>query len=119
MVPAAVSCGSSHHLFRRREHHLRRALCPEPNSERWLSWIVVGKPPRLKSAVVGDGFEPFGAHRVAVGQFIDDRVAPHADLRDLDHVARLHEQRRRTLGVDTARLSGNDDVPWQQGNSRP
>ena len=29
---------------------------------------------------------------------VDDRVAPHADLRDLDHVARLHEQRRRTLG---------------------
>jgi hypothetical protein len=55
MVPAAVSCGSSHHLFRRREHHLRTALFPEPNSERWLSWIVVGKPPRWRSAVVGMG----------------------------------------------------------------
>jgi transposase len=29
------------------------------------------------------------------------------------------DQRRFTLGADTARLSGNDDVPWQQGNSRP
>jgi hypothetical protein len=52
MVPAAVSCGSSHHLFRRREHHLRKDLFPEPNLERWL---VVGKPPRWRSAVVGNG----------------------------------------------------------------
>jgi len=47
MVPAAVSCGSSHHLFRRREHHLRTDLFPEPNLERWL---VVGKPPRWRRA---------------------------------------------------------------------
>jgi hypothetical protein len=62
-----------------------------------------------------------GRPAAAVSQFIDDRVAQHADLRDLnlDHVARLHEQRRRTLGADAARRSGNDDAPWQQGNSRP
>jgi hypothetical protein len=70
MVPAAVSCGSSHHLFCRREHHLRTALFPEPNSERWLSWIVVGKPPRWRSAVVGMGSSPFGAHRVGIHRAI-------------------------------------------------
>jgi hypothetical protein len=62
-----------------------------------------------------------GRPAAAVSQFIDDRVAQHANLRDLnlDHVARLHEQRRRTLDADTAPRSGNDDLPWQQGNSRP
>ena len=44
------------HADRRiREHHLRTDLFPEPNSERWLSWIVVGKPPPWRSAVVGMG----------------------------------------------------------------
>ena len=62
-----------------------------------------------------------GRPAAAVSQFIDNRVAQHADLRDLnlDNVARLHEQRRRTLDADTAPRSGNDDLSWQQGNSRP
>jgi hypothetical protein len=37
---------------------------------------------------------------------------PHFDLNGEARTA-------RTNGADTALRSGNDDVPWQQGNSRP
>jgi hypothetical protein len=55
-----------------------------------------------------------GRPAAAVSQFIDDRFAQHADLRDLnlDHVARLHEQRQRTLDAD-----GDDDPPGSKGTA--
>jgi hypothetical protein len=64
MVPAAVSCGSSYHLFRRREHHLRTPLFPEPGTmaqldRRWQATTV-------EKSGGGDGFNPFGAHRVGI-----------------------------------------------------
>src|SRR5580704_8720489 len=59
------------HTDRRiREHHLRTDLFLEPNSERWLSWIVVGKPPLWRSAVVGMGSNPFGVHSVGIHRAI-------------------------------------------------